>query len=357
VTERPAPEIGPVATSHGPVPGTHGSRPHLRHHAHAARNGTVMALVSAASFGSSGPMAKALIETGWTAGAAVLVRLGGAAVVLGIAAAIRLRGRWRPSAGALRTLLLYGFVAMAGAQLAFFNAVRTLDVGVAILLEFLAPVLLLGWTSVRSRSLPGAPTLAGAALTLVGLAFVLELTGASSVDPVGVAWGLAAAFCLGVFFVVSERQDADLPPLVMAAGGTAVGATVIALAGVIGVVPLQFTTEQTVLAGASVAWWVPALWLVLISTVIAYTSGIGAVVRLGTRSASFIALTEVLLAVVAAWVLLAELPGPSQLVGGVCIVTGIVLIRRNDRAVTPARPRWVALRDRARTGGRNRTGD
>jgi drug/metabolite transporter (DMT)-like permease len=336
-----------VVSQHGRSSGSElvtaeGERPH----AHAARTGTVMALVSAASFGSSGPMAKALLEVGWTAGAAVLVRLGGAAVGLSIAAAITLRGRWRPGASSLRTLVIYGFVAMAGAQLAFFNAVRTLDVGVAILLEFLAPVLLLAWTSVRSRTLPGVPTLFGAALTLVGLAFVLELAGASSVDPGGVAWGLVAAFCLGVFFVLSERQDADLPPLVMAAGGTAVGASVIAIAGLMGIVPLAFTDDQAVLAGVSVSWLVPAAWLVLVATVVAYLSGIGAVVRLGTRSASFIALTEVLLAVVAAWVLLAELPGPSQLVGGVCIVVGIVIIRRNDRVVTPTRPRWMISRGR-----------
>lgn len=305
-----------------------------------------MALLSAATFGSAGPMAKSLLEIGWSAGAAVLVRLGGAAVVLCIAAAIKLRGRWRPGSSSLRTLVIYGFVAMAGAQLAFFNAVRTLDVGVAILLEFLAPVLLLAWTSLRTRSLPGVPTLFGAALTLVGLAFVLELAGASTVDPRGVAWGLVAAFCLGVFFVLSERQDADLPPLVMAAGGTAVGATVIGLAGFAGIVPLTFAADQTVLAGASVSWLVPAVWLVLISTVVAYTSGIGAVIRLGTRSASFIALAEVLLAVVAAWLLLAELPGPSQMVGGVCIVVGIVIIRRNDRVVTPTHPALDRLDER-----------
>lgn len=305
-----------------------------------------MALLSAATFGSAGPMAKSLLEIGWTAGAAVMVRLSGAAVVLCIAAAVTLRGGWRPSASSLRTLVIYGFVAMAGAQLAFFNAVRTLDVGVAILLEFLAPVLLLAWSSVRSRTLPGVPTLFGAALTLVGLAFVLELAGASTVDPVGVAWGLMAAFCLGVFFVLSERQDADLPPLVMAAGGTAVGATVIGVAGLVGLVPISFVAGDAVLAGASVSWVVPAAWLVLVSTVVAYLSGIGAVVRLGTRSASFIALTEVLLAVVAAWVLLAELPGPSQLAGGVCIVVGIVIIRRNDRIVTPTRPRWMVPRGR-----------
>lgn len=302
------------------------------------RTGLGLALASAATFGSSGTMAKALIETGWSSGAAVLVRLGGAAVVLTVAAAVALRGRWRLRPRSARALVTYGIVAVAGTQLAFFNAVRTLDVGVALLLEFLAPVLLLAWTSLRTRTRPATATLFGAALTMVGLAFVLELTGTASVDPVGVAWGLLAAVCVSAFFVLSSRQDDELPPLVMAAGGTAVGAVVVAIAGLLGVVPLGFAAADTVLGGASVGWYVPAVWLVVVATVTAYLTGIEAILRLGTRTASFVALTEVLFAVLVAWVLLAQLPGPSQLVGGICIVAGIVVIQRTERGTVPSEP-------------------
>ncbi len=293
-----------------------------------------LALLSAFSFGSSGAMARALIDTGWTAGAAVLVRLGGTAVLLTLVLVISRRGRVRISLSSLRILVLYGVVAMAGTQFAFFNAVRTLDVGVAILLEFTAPVLLLGWTAARSRRWPRPWTLTGAALALLGLACVIEVWHTTAVDLGGVVWGLAAAVCLAAFFVISARQEADLPPLVMAAGGTAVGAAVIGLTGAIGVVPLGFATRDTLLAGVAVGWWVPALWLVAVSTGIAYLTGIAAIHRLGTRSASFVALTEVLFAALVAWALLAQLPGAWQLVGGALIVSGIVLVQR-DEAVNP----------------------
>lgn len=299
----------------------------------AARNGLVVALASSAAFGASGSLAKPLLDIGWTAGAAVLVRLGGAAVILLTVAAFTLRGRWRPSASSSRTLVLYGVVAMAGTQLAYFNAVRTLDVGVALLLEFLAPVLLLGWTSFRTRTVPRPSTLAGAALTLVGLVLVLELATGVSVDLMGVLWGLLAAVGLCGYFLLSARGAGDLPPLVLAAGGTAVGAVVLGIAALVGVVPVTFVAADTVLAGTSVSWLVPVGLLVVVATVIAYVLGISAVVRLGTRIASFVSLTEVLFAVLIAWVLVAQMPGPSQLAGGVCIVTGIVVIRREDRVV------------------------
>lgn len=313
----------------------HGTAPNVHER---VRIGVALALVSAATFGSSGSLAKGLIELGWTSGSAVLVRLGGAAVVLTVAALISLRGRLKLRATSLRLLFLYGLIAMAGTQLAFFNAVRTLDVGVALLLEFLAPVLLLVWTSLRQRQLPRLATLIGALLSLVGLAFVLELPGSGGLDPVGVMWGLLAALGLCGFFVISARQEDDLPPLVMAAGGTAVGAAIIALGGLIGIVPLGFAAGAVELAGLSVSWIVPAVALVLVSTVVAYVTGIRAIQKLGTRFASFIALTEVLFAVLIAWILLAELPGRWQLVGGVCIVVGILIIQRDDRASPQVEP-------------------
>lgn len=296
------------------------------------RVGLVLATTSAAAFGSSGPMGKALIEAGWSAGAAVLLRLAGTAVLLAVTAAVLLRGRIRVTRGALRILVVYGVVAMAGVQLAFFNAVRTLDVGVALLLEYLAPVLLLTWTSLRTRTIPARATLIGAGLTMAGLLLVLDLGGTGRVDPVGVAWGLLAAVCLAGYFALSARQHEDLPPLLMAAGGTAVGAVVVGAAGLVGIVPLTATTADTVLAGASVSWLVPAGWVVLVSTSLAYLTGIGGVVRLGPRPASFVSLSEVLFAVVVAWLLLAELPGMLQLLGGACILTGIVIIQRTEQA-------------------------
>lgn len=313
----------------------HGTAPNVHKR---VRTGVTLALVSAATFGSSGSLAKGLIELGWTSGSAVLVRLAGAAVVLAIAALASLRGRIRLSSASVRLLFLYGLIAMAGTQLAFFNAVQTLDVGVALLLEFLAPVLLLVWTSLRQRKLPRPATLIGAVLSLAGLAFVLELPGSGGLDPVGVMWGLLAALGLCGFFVISARQEDDLPPLVMAAGGTAVGAVIIAVSGLIGIVPLGFAAGDVELAGFSVSWIVPAAALIVISTVVAYVTGIRAIHKLGTRFASFIALTEVLFAVVIAWILLAEMPGPWQLVGGVCIVVGILIIQRDDGASPQIEP-------------------
>jgi drug/metabolite transporter (DMT)-like permease len=294
------------------------------------RSGLALALLSAATFGSSGVGAKALIASGWTAGGAVLVRLGGAAIVLVIATTIVHRGRWPLGPGSIRVLLVYGVVAMAGTQFAYFNAVRTLDVGVALLLEFLAPVLILIWSAARTRALPAPPTLLGAAVAIAGLVLVIDPRGAGPLDPVGVLWALAAAGGLSAFFVLSSRDTSGLPALVMAAGGTTVGAVLIGAAGLAGIIPVTMGSAPALLAGREIASWVPALWLVLVATVIAYLSGIGAISRLGTRVASFVGLTEVVFAVLVAWIVLAELPGRMQAIGGMLIVTGIIIVQQRD---------------------------
>ena len=295
------------------------------------RPGLVLALVSAATFGSSGVGAKALITSGWTAGGAVLVRLGGAAIVLVIAATLVHRGRWPLGPGSVRVLVFYGTVAMAGTQYAYFNAIRTLDVSVALLIEFLAPVLLLVWSAAHTRTVPSLPTLLGATVAIAGLVLVIDPRGAGPLDPVGVLWALAAAAGLSMFFVLSSRDSSGLPALVMAAGGTSVGAALIGAAGLVGVIPVTMGTAPALLAGREVAWWVPSLWLVLIATVIAYLSGIGAISRLGTRVASFVGLTEVLFAVLIAWLVLAELPGRIQAIGGTLIVIGIIIVQQRDQ--------------------------
>ncbi|MFY9677811.1 EamA family transporter, partial [Glutamicibacter protophormiae] len=77
-------------------------------------------------------------------------------------------------------------------------------------------------------------------------------------------------------------------------------------------------------------WWLALIGLILISTVFSYTTGVMAARALGSKVASFISLTEVLFAVLWAWLLLSELPGPVQLLGGLLIVGGVVLVRIDE---------------------------
>jgi len=239
-----------------------------------------------------------------------------------------LRGRGRLLLRAWPRLVAFGIVGVAGAQLCYFAAVERLPVGIAILIEFLGPVLLVVATSARQRALPPRLTVVGAAVAIGGLFLVLDLTGSSDLDPVGIAFALTAAVAVAGYFHLAGHVASDsLPPVALASGGLLTGAAVLTLAGLTGILPFDATTADVDLFGTARAWWVPMAVIVLASTAFAYVTGILAATLLGARVASFVALLEVLFAVIVAWVLLDEVPTAIQGLGGALIVAGVALVR------------------------------
>jgi len=295
-----------------------------------ADSGVLAAVLSAAAFGTSGSFAKALLDTGWSSGAIVLLRVGIAAGLLLGPAVVACRGRWGLVRGESGLILLYGLVAVAGCQVAYFNAVQHLSVGVALLLEYGGTVLVVLWMWLQTRRAPRRLTWTGILVALLGLGLVLDITGQSRPDATGVVWGLLAAVGLAVFFVTAGNSDSRLPPVVPAAFGMAVGAVALAVLGLARVLPLRFVTTDVVVAGQHLPWWGAIGELAVIAAAAAYLLGTFATRRLGSTVASFVGLSEVLFAILFAWLLLGELPRPVQLVGGVLIVAGVVAVRAGE---------------------------
>jgi drug/metabolite transporter (DMT)-like permease len=300
--------------------------------------GLALALLSAATFATSGPLAAALIDAGWTPAAAVTARIATAALVLTVPAVLQLRSTW----GALRRgagpVVAYGLVAVAGCQLAFFNAVQHLSVGVALLLEYLGTVLVVAWVWWRHGQRPRRLTVAGAGAAVLGLLLVLDVTGSSDLDLIGVLWGLAAAVGLATYFVISASTETNLPAIPMAWAGMLVGAGLLVGLGASGLVPMSTSRSDVHLVGHGISWLIPVAALALVSAVVAYVTGIGAARLLGARLASFVGLTEVLFAVLFAWLILGQLPGPVQLAGGAFIVAGVAVVRLDELRGPRQRP-------------------
>jgi drug/metabolite transporter (DMT)-like permease len=302
------------------------------------RAGSGTALLAAAAFGTSGAFATALIGSGWSPAGAVTARLLVAALVLTIPALIVLRGRFSALVREARSIAGYGVMAIAVAQLCYFNAVARLSVGVALLLEYLGILLVVGWLWLRHGHRPRRLTVSGAAAAMVGLALVLNVTGNHRLDPIGVLWGLGAAVGLAVYFVVSARADTALPPIAMAWAGMAVGSLCLVAVGVLGVLPVHASTQDVQFLNHRTSWLVPVLGISLVAAVFAYAAGIKAARALGAKLASFLGLTEVLFAVLFAWLLLGQLPGLSQIVGGAFILCGVALVQWDELRTAESGP-------------------
>lgn len=298
-------------------------------------SGLSLALTSAFSFGLSGALAGALLPTGWSTGAVVLVRMGLAALVVVPFAVRALEGRWhllRRSAGSVAA---YGLLAVAGAQFCYFSAVARMDVGPALLIEYTAPAAVVVWLWLRHGQRAGRLTLVGAALAAAGLVLVLDLLSGAGLDPVGVLWALAAMVGATAYFVLSADDRSGLPPVTLAAGGMVVGTAAIGLLGLVGALPMHAATAPVRLAGGTWPWWVPVLLLGLVTAALAYVTGVAATRLLGSRLASFVALVEVLAGVLWAWVLLGQLPGAVQVVGGVLVLAGVVTVKLGEPSPAP----------------------
>lgn len=317
----------------------------LTHDISAARrtSGIGLAVLAAASFALSGPLAKAMIDSnggppdnegvavgGWTAGSAVTVRILIAGAVLIVPALVVLRGRWsllRRNAG---LIIAYGLIAVAGCQLAYFNAVDRMQVGVAILIEFTAPVAVIGWMWLRHAQRPGRLTVTGAVLAIAGLMLVLDLLSGADVDPLGVVWALGAMAGAAFYWIISADEDNGLPGIVLAAGGLLFGGVALLVAGLVGVVPLAASRADVTLAGETWPWWLPVITLGVVTAGLAYVLGIAATRRLGSRLASFVGLTEAVASVLFAWLLLDEAPRAIQFAGGLLILLGVIAVRLGE---------------------------
>lgn len=304
--------------------------------AHDVRRGVGIAVLAAVAFGFSGTFASPLLDAGWSAAALVTARVLVASAVLAVPALVALRGRWELLREDAAFVVGYGIVVVAFTQLAYYSAVSHMDVAIALLIEYAAPVAVLGWLWVRHGQRPNKITTLGAVIAMAGLLCVIDVfSGSATASGVGVAWALAAMVGCAAYFVLSARPS-RLPPVALAAAGMLVGAVLLLVAGALGVVGFAVSADDAVFRGVAVPFWLPLLGVGVVATALAYSLGILGARLTGPRLAAFVSLVEVVTALVVAWALLAEAPGAVQLLGGAAVIGGVVLVRLGEAKPAPA---------------------
>ncbi|MFI5677666.1 EamA family transporter [Streptomyces cellulosae] len=300
--------------------------------------GLGLALVSALAFGGSGVAAKPLIEAGLDPLHVVWLRVAGGALVM-LPVAVRHRGlpRRRPA-----LLAGFGLLAVAGVQACYFAAISRIPVGVALLVEYLAPALVLGWVRLVQRRPVTRAAALGVVLAVGGLACVVEVWSGLSFDLLGLLLALGAACCQVGYFVLSDQGsdsgDQAPDPLGVIAYGLLVGTVVLT------VVARPWNMDWSLLAhtadmdGTPVAAGLLLGWIVLVATVLAYVTGVLAVRRLSPQVAGVVACLEAVLATVLAWILLGEHLSAPQIVGGAVVLAGAFIAQSSAPARGSAEP-------------------
>ncbi len=293
-------------------------------------------IVSSIAFGTSGPFGKALINAGYSPLQASWTRVAGAAVVLvPVALTLRRRAAGRAVRRHWPFLLLFGLMGVAGCQTLYFVAASRLPVGVAILLEYTGPVLVVAWIRfVRRAAVPPRAAL-GVGIALAGLACVVEVWSGLAFGASGLLAGLGAAAFQASYFLIVDRVGDQVDPLVMNAAGAVTAAVALTVIAPPWRIPWHVLGEGVPVGGHAAPGWLLAVWLVLISTVVAYVTGVAAVQRLSAPVAGAVAYIEAVTAALFAWLFLGEHLTPVQLAGGAIVLAGAYVAQRS---VAPAGP-------------------
>ncbi|MEV4997263.1 EamA family transporter [Streptomyces niveus] len=286
--------------------------------------GLGLALLSAFAFGGSGVAAKPLIEAGLDPLHVVWLRVAGAAfVMLPVAWRHRDLVRRRPA-----LLAGFGLFAVAGVQAFYFASLSRIPVGVALLVEYLAPALVLLWVRfVRRRPVSRAAAV-GVVLAVGGLACVVEVWAGLSFDVIGLLLALGAACCQVGYFLLSDQggDPADpaeaVDPLGVIAYGLLIGTLVLTVIAQPWGMDFALLTGGVDMGGSDVAAPLLLGWIVLVATVLAYGTGVVSVRRLSPQVAGVVACLEAVIATVLAWVLLGEHLSAPQILGGFVVLVG-----------------------------------
>ncbi|MFE9663723.1 EamA family transporter [Streptomyces sp. NPDC005955] len=284
--------------------------------------GLGIALLSAVAFGGSGVAAKPLIDAGLHPLHVVWLRVAGAALVM-----LPLAWRHRDLLVRRPALLAgFGLLAVAGVQALYFASISRIPVGVALLVEYLGPALLLGYIRFVQRRPVTRAAAVGVVLAVGGLACVVEVWSGLGFDVLGLLLAFGAACCQACYFVLSDQGsdagDEAPDPLGVIAYGLLIGALALT------VISRPWNMDWSLLAGTAdmdgrpVAAYLLLGWVVLIATVLAYMTGVLSVRRLSPQVAGVVACLEAVVATVLAWVLLGEQLSAPQIIGGCMVMVG-----------------------------------
>jgi drug/metabolite transporter (DMT)-like permease len=256
--------------------------------------------------------------------------------VLAVVSPGRLRIRWRE----LPFVAVFGVVGIALTQYLYYVAIGRLPVGIALVFEMSAPVLIALYVWLVRREQVRNRLWVALALLLAGLVLVAEVwEGGGSLDLLGVLAALAAAVCLAAYYLLGERGTADRDPVALTAWSFVAAAAFWAVAAPwwqfdVGVlaepVPVSLGSTE-VPAGALIAW------IVVLGAVVPFWLSLAALRHLPPTTAGIVATVEPVLASIVAWLWLQQVLSPWQVAGGAVVLAGIVLAQtaRTKAATLP----------------------
>jgi len=290
--------------------------------------GYLYALLAALLFGANGSVAKVVLEAGISPTQLTQFRVLGTAIIAGAILLVIDRGAFRLTRCQFGVMAILGLAGVAVLQASYAVAIQLLPVGIALLFEYLAVLLVAVIAFFFLKEKVKARLWIAIAFVLVGLAVVAQVW-ASTLNPLGVGMALVAAASLTLYFIVGERQVGATSPLAVAFWTTSFASVFWAFfSGWWMLEPASLAETVSLsgnLASVQLPLWIPLAWCVVMGSFAPFLLSFLALKHLSATAAGVVASSEVIFAFLVAWLWLGEGLNAVQLVGAAVVLAGIIL--------------------------------
>jgi drug/metabolite transporter (DMT)-like permease len=258
------------------------------------------------------------------------LRATGAGLVLFVAVALRRPRTLRLTRREVVFLAVFGIAGLAFVHFLYFTAITHMDIGIALVIQYLAPVLVALWARFFVHEPVRRRLWIALALALTGLSLVVELWSGSSLSGIGVASSLGAALAYALYILMAERSlHGGRDVFSLLAWGFVFAAAFWAVVQPWWSFPGEILSRDADLlgrlAGTSAPMWLLLSYVILFGTVIPFALMVTALHYIPATRATVVAMAEPVLAGLVAYVWLEEELGGVQIVGGMLVMAGIVL--------------------------------
>ena len=291
--------------------------------------GEILTLLGAIFFSFNGVIAKLVLTSGLSSMRLTQVRCGGAFIFLGLYIFLRHRSSLKAKKEDLPLLFAYGIIGFLLVQALYFVAIARLNVSVALILEFTAPIWIVLWLRfVKHKVVPPLMWIA-IFLAFSGLVLIAQVWKGQTLDPIGVVAALLDGIVLAAFFLLGEKLTAKRDVESLMVYGFGFASVALAVAMPLWSYPVDIFTKSMNLQGRFEAFnlpgWVLIAWVIIMGTIVPYLLVVKGLKLLSASTSSVMGMAEPVLAGVFAWIWLSETWNFIQLVGGVTVIIGIVL--------------------------------
>lgn len=297
--------------------------------------GYALYLLGALTFAINGTVSKAILLSGLDPARLSQLRVTGAFLILLAFVAINRPERLKIRRGEWPYLLAYGVLGVSMTQYLYFVALQYLPVGVALLIEFTAPVFVTLWFRFVLKEPTRATVWLALTIALIGLALVAEVWRGFTFDAIGLVAAFGAALALSTYYIITDRQvrmPEPRDPVSLTMWGFGFAALFWVIAQPWWSFPWSdFNGVSDPSLGVIIGdrpLWLLSVWMIVMGTVVPFWLVVASMRHLRASQASVVGLTEPLLAIIVAWIVLSEALSLVQLIGGVFILAGVILAER-----------------------------